>query len=108
VFDTLPLLLFALILLIAVIGWGVARPPAVFVVRVRGGIATAVSGKVTAAFLGAVGEIFQELNLSQGEIRGLARGRQIRLWFSPGIPQVARQRLRNWWAMSGWSAGPKR
>jgi hypothetical protein len=30
------------------------------------------------------------------------------LWFSPGIPRPARQRLRNWWAMSGWSARPGR
>lgn len=106
--DLLPLLLLAFLVLVAGIGWRVARPPAVFVVRVRDGAVVAESGKVTAAFLAAVDEIFKELNVSSGEIRGLARGRRIVLWFSSGIPQVARQRLRNWWVMSGWSASPKR
>ncbi|HSQ57679.1 MAG TPA: DUF3634 family protein [Gemmata sp.] len=100
----LPLLVAA----IAVLAWWLlARPPAVFVVRVRDGIPAAAGGKVTDAFLAMVAEVFAEFRLASGEIRGVPRGNRIALWFSPEIPPAACQRLRNWWGMSGWS-GPRR
>ncbi len=87
--------------------WLLARPSAVFVVRVRGGHAEATSGNVTAAFLAAVAEVCREFNIQSAEIHGVARGRRISLWFSSNFPPAARQRLRNWWAQSGW-APPRR
>jgi hypothetical protein len=84
--------------------WYCLKPPAVFVVRVRAGAPEATQGTVTAAFLAAVAEVCREFNLSAGEVRGVARGRRIALRFSSHFSNAARQRLRNWWAMSGWSA----
>ena len=84
--------------------WFCAKPPAVFVVRVRGGTAEATHGTVTGAFLAAVADVCREFALSSGEVRGVARGRHISLRFSAHFPAAARQRLRNWWALSGWSA----
>ena len=88
--------------------WRLAKPPAAFVVRIRGGRPKATYGKVTDAFLAEVAELCRELNISSGEIRGVARGRRLRLWFSREIPGGCRQRLRNWWVMSGWSCGAGR
>ena len=87
----------------AVALWRFAKPPAMFVVRIRGGRPTATYGKVTDAFLAEVAELCRELSVSSGEIRGVSRGRRLGLWFSREIPAGCRQRLRNWWAMSGWS-----
>ena len=85
--------------------WLMVKPPAVFVVRVRGGIAEATRGTVTGAFLVAVADVCREFGLHSAEVRGVAHGRRIALRFSSNVPAPARQRLRNWWAMSGWSAG---
>ena len=63
---------------------------------------------VVADELVLVAEVCAEFALRAGEVRGVARGRRIALSFSSGFPPVARQRLRNWWAMSGWSAKPGR
>jgi hypothetical protein len=104
--ELLPIVLtLGVVLLIA---WRVAWPPAVFVVRVRDAKPFAVNGKVTDLFLTAVAEVFDEFQIRAGEVRGIARGDRIALTFSPTIPRPARQRLRNWWAMSGWSARPAR
>jgi len=103
--ELLPVLV---IVAAAAVWWAVAKPQALFVVRVRNGTATTVHGKVTEAFLTTIAEVFDEFGLESGEIRGLARGRRIALWFSSGIPAGACQRLRNWWAISGWSAKPNR
>lgn len=88
--------------------WLVSKPPAVFVVRVRAGAPESTLGTVTAGFLGAVADVCREFGLSSGEVRGVARGRRIALRFSSHFPSAARQRLRNWWAMSGWSAPARR
>jgi hypothetical protein len=88
----------------AAVVWFCAKPPAVFVVRVRGGSPEAIHGMVTAAFLAAVADVCREFALSSGEVRGVARGRRISLRFSAQFPRAACQRLRNWWVMSGWSA----
>jgi Protein of unknown function (DUF3634) len=87
-----------------VAAWVVARPDAEFIVAVKGGEATARNGKVTEAFLATVADVCAEFGVATGEIRGVARGKLIALKFSSGLPEGARQRLRNWWAMSGWAA----
>jgi hypothetical protein len=76
-----------------------------FVVKVRVGKAEATRGTVTDAFLAAVEEVCREFGLRLAEVRGVLRGaRRIALQFSSNFPEAARQRLRNWWAMSGWPA----
>ena len=87
-----------------VVAWIVAQPHAEFIVSVRNGVATARKGKVTDGFLAAVAEVCAEFGVTTCEIRGVARGKLISLRFPSAIPEPARQRLRNWWAMSGWSA----
>ena len=87
--------------------WLIARPAAVFVVRVRDGRAEATRGKATDAFLAVVAEVFAEFQIARGEVRGVRRGRRIALGFSANVPPAACQRLRNWWGMSGWAA-PRR
>lgn len=87
---------------IAAAVWFFAKPPAVFVVRVRGGHTEATAGNVTAAFLAAVAEVCREFVIPVAEVRGVARGRRISLRFSGNFPPAACQRLRNWWAQSGW------
>ena len=86
------------------IAWVVAQPAAEFVVEVRDGVGRATKGKVTDAFLGAVADVCSEFGVTTCVVRGVARGARISLRFPPGFPEPARQRLRNWWAMSGWSA----
>ena len=97
------LLVLVLVSVAAAVCYGL-KPPAVFVVRVRGGAPEALHGTVTAGFLGAVADVCREFALSTGAVRGIARGRRISLRFSSHFPSAARQRLRNWWALSGWSA----
>jgi hypothetical protein len=84
--------------------WFIGKPDALFVVRFSAGNAVATSGKVTASFLGAVGDVCREFALRSAELRGVAQGRRIALRFSAQFPPAARQRLRNWWAEYGWSA----
>src|SRR5262245_31650254 len=87
--------------------WFAAKPAAVFVVQVRGGVPQASRGKVTAAFLAAVADVCGEFGISAGEIRGVPRRhRRISLRFSASFPSASQQRLRNWWAQSGWSIRP--
>ena len=102
-------LLLTLVLASIVAGvWYGLKPKPVFAVRVRGGPPESTHGAVTASFLGAVADVCREFNLSAGEVRGVARGRRIALRFSSHFPSAARQRLRNWWALSGWSAPAQR
>ena len=87
-----------------VVAWIVAQPQAEFIVAVRNGVGSAKKGKVTDGFLAAVAEVCTEFGVTNCEIRGVARGKLISLRFSSTLPETARQRLRNWRAMSGWSA----
>ena len=89
---------------IAAAVWYCTKPPAVFVVRVRDGKPEAIHGTVTGAFLATVADVCRDFGISVGEVYGVARGRRISLRFSSHLPPAARQRLRNWWALSGWSA----
>jgi len=95
-------------LLLTALWWGV-QPAAIFVVRLRDGLPQPVKGTVTPAFLDAVREVCQQCGVQAGTVKGLARGRRISLAFSRRLPPEARQRLRNWWAISGWPApAPRR
>jgi hypothetical protein len=103
--------LFAVLVVIAAAagaGWLVTRPSAVFVVKVRGGKPVAARGKVTDQFLSAIDEVCAEFAVTSAEILGVAHGKRIALQFSSAIPEPARQRIRNWWVMSGWAAQPGR
>lgn len=91
-----------------VVAWVVAQPQAVFIVTVRAGAATARKGKVTENFLAAVREVCAEFGVTACEIRGVARGKRISLRFRGAFPEAARQRLRNWWVLSGWAAKGRR
>lgn len=84
-----PVLILAIV---AALWWAFTKPPALFVVRVREGRPDATSGKITEAFRVAVADIFQEFGVQSGEIRGVAQGGRIGLWFSSGIPPNVSQR----------------
>jgi hypothetical protein len=88
--------------------WAVSQPRCLFTVRIVGGEPIAAKGVVTPAFIGHVRDLCREYSLEHGSIRGLARGPRISLAFSREIPTEARQALRNWWAISGWLAVPRR
>jgi hypothetical protein len=103
--SELYLLLFAALAI--AVAWRSAHPSAVFVVSARDGASWRARGQVTDAFLAAVTEVCREFDVGMAEVRGVARGERIALHFSSSWPQAARQRLRNWWAMSGWSAKPR-
>ena len=101
-------LLFAILVALAVAVYWLARPPAVFVIRIHNQRPRASHGTVTPAFLNFVIELCDQYQIRSGEIRGVARGSRIALWFPRGMPLGFRQRLRNWWAISGWKAATRR
>lgn len=82
--------------------WVFGGPPAVFVIRIRDGSPVVTRGKVTEAFLRVIAEACRELAVSSGEVRGVQRGKRVTLRFSASLPSGFCQRLRNWWALSGW------
>jgi hypothetical protein len=88
--------------------WRAGQPRRVFVIRIAGGEPRAVARAVTPAFLECVREVAAEHGIETGRVWGLARGARIRLAFSRQIPAPARQQVRNWWAVSGWTAGRDR
>jgi hypothetical protein len=99
-------LLFKLVV-VALLAWGLwlaAQPRCAFVVRVAAGVPRAVKGVVTPAFLEQVRQVYSEHGVRSGTVRGLIRGRRIALGFAGKIPPGGQQQLRNWWALSGWSA----
>src|SRR5262245_51838027 len=85
--------------------WRAGQPRRVFMVRIADGEPRCVAGAVTPAFLARVREVAAAHGAKAGWVRGLARGARIRLAFSRQIPEPARQQVRNWWVVSGWSAG---
>jgi Protein of unknown function (DUF3634) len=86
--------------------WAAIRPRRAFVVQVKWGMPRAVRGVVTPAFLDQVRRVCDEGGVQSATVSGLVRGRRIMLAFSGSIPPGGQQQLRNWWAMSGWSARP--
>ncbi len=88
--------------------WLAFQPRCAFVLRVAEGRARAVQGKATRALLAQVEEICAQHGVRRAVVRGVVRGRRIALAFSRDIPPSGQQQLRNWWALSGWSARPSR
>ncbi len=88
--------------------WTLCQPRCAFVVRVTAGEPKVVRGTVTPAFLQQVRELCCRHGVEHARVRGVFCGRRISLAFSRGVPPAAQQQLRNWWVMSGWSAGPHR
>lgn len=87
--------------------WRNMRPRPLFTVRLAGGQPSAAEGTVTPAFLARLREIAATHRIVDAEVTGFAHEGLIRLDFSHHVPEAARQQLRNWWAMHGWSA-PRR
>jgi hypothetical protein len=87
--------------------WCNTRPRPLFTVRLAAGQPAAVDGTVTPAFLARLRELAAAHRLVDAEVTGYAHESVIRLHFSHHVPEAARQQLRNWWAMHGWSA-PRR
>ncbi|HZU39187.1 MAG TPA: DUF3634 family protein [Gemmataceae bacterium] len=98
----------AFLLFLAWVVWTLCQPRSVFIVRIIAGTPRAAKGVVTPAFLEAVRDMAQQHHIEEGTVRGVVRGRHISLAFSRGIPVGGRQQLRNWWALSGWPARPRR
>ena len=90
-----------LILLAVLFSWKVTTHGRVFVVRVRSRVPFLVRGKVSSAFVTELAEVLQRHEVRRGAIYGVRRRGTVGLKFSPGIPQTARQALRNVWAMHG-------
>jgi len=88
--------------------WAVGQPRCLFVVRIIGAQPQVAKGVVTPAFVEHLRNLCQEHGIERGSVRGLVRKQRISLAFSRNIPPEAQQALRNWWAISGWSAAPRR
>src|SRR5947209_1748159 len=86
--------------------WVMLQPRCAFVVKVKAGEARTARGVVTPAFLEQVREVCSRHAVQRGTIRGIIRGHGISLGFDRHIPPGGQQQLRNWWALSGWTARP--
>lgn len=84
--------------------WQASKFRALFTVEIQDGQPVRKHGAVTDAFLRRVREVAETHGIDDGTINGYPHGRMIRLRFSREITPAARQQLRNWWAMSGWTA----
>ena len=74
------------------------RPP-LFIIRVRGGVATASRGVVTPRFLASCAEVLKANGIAHCTIRGYRAAHGASLGFSRQIPDAVRQTLRNVWAL---------
>ena len=103
-------LLFKIVVFAAVayLFWLACQPRCAFVVRITDGIPRISQGTATPALLAEVRELCAQHGIQRGTVRGLVRGKLISLAFSRDIPPAAQQQLRNWWAISGWSAPMRR
>ena len=90
-----------LVLLAVLFSWRVAAHSRVFVIRVRNRVPVTVKGKVSQAFVAELADVLRRHEVRRGSIYGVRRRGAVLLGFSPGIPQAARQGLRNVWAMHG-------
>ena len=97
--DNLPALVFV-VAAIAVF-WLAWRPRYEFVIRIDNGMARAVQGKVTGAFVHQVGQACAEFTVIDGWVAGVRRGKRLSLAFSRSIPPQCQQRLRNNWLLLG-------
>ena len=72
-----------------------------FVIRVRGGAAFAVRGKIPQASIADFCDVLRRHRVRRGAIYGVRRNGRIALSFSRTIPAGSRQALRNVWTMHG-------
>ena len=72
-----------------------ARPPVVFVIRYRKGIARVVRGRLTEVHLASIREICRENEVTSGTITALPHGKRARMKFSGDISQGCQQQIRN-------------
>jgi hypothetical protein len=103
--------LIAKLLIVAFFVWALwlfLRPRSLFVVSIAQGAPKATRGVVTRAFLEVIRDVCARFDVQNGVIRGEQRAERVALAFSRTIPPSAQQQLRNWWALSGWSAQPRR
>jgi hypothetical protein len=77
--------------------WYILRPRYLFEIQLEGGHPCVRRGKVTAAFLGQVGDACQAGGVTEGWIVGVRDGRFSRLRFSSRMPRGVQQQLRNQW-----------
>jgi hypothetical protein len=85
----------------AVAWWQVTVRQRVFVIRIRDKVPFVAKGKVSQAFVIEFKDVLQRHGVGRGSIYGVRRGQTVLLSFSAGIPQGARQALRNVWALHG-------
>ena len=101
----------ALVAIASFIVWALWRqsfPKPLFEVVIDRGEPKVLRGVVTPAFLQMLREVRARHELQAGKIRGVPRGTRISLRFSRDIPPGAQQQVKNWWALSGWTAGKLR
>jgi hypothetical protein len=91
----------AVVALAAAAVWQLFQPRTAFVVAVEGGVGRVVRGKATARFVGEVAAICADGRVTRGRVKGLWRGRTVRLTFSADIPPRVHQRIRNAWHAHG-------
>src|SRR3954470_11290259 len=94
-------ILAALVVLGVLFAWRVSAHGRVFLIRVRNRVPYLTKGKVSQAFVVELTEVLQRHAVRSGSIYGVRRRGAVMLGFSRGIPQTARQALRNVWAMHG-------
>jgi hypothetical protein len=94
-------ILAALVVLGMLFAWRVGAHGRVFVIRVRNRVPFQTKGKVSQAFVVELADVLQRHGVRRGSIYGVRRRGAVMLGFSRGIPQTARQALRNVWAMHG-------
>ncbi len=83
--------------LVAFVIWAILQSRYLFVIQIRVGKVVRSRGRVPQFFLEDVEAICRENPSFTGTIRGLSRGKQIRLVFSSRIPGNLQQRFRNAW-----------
>src|SRR5262245_22547927 len=95
------------LIVIAVVLWYLfyGKPAAVFVIEIHDGVARIKDGTASPALLQELTEQCLAAGIHNSEVRGVAWGTLIRLWFGKEFPPAVRQRLHNWWANHGWRRG---
>jgi hypothetical protein len=98
------------LIVIALVLWWLlyGKPAAEFIIVIHDGAAQLKDGTATAPLLQELTEQCLAAGIKNSEVRGIAWGQQIRLWFPKEFPPDVRQRLHNWWAIHGWRRGKLR
>lgn len=68
-----------------------------FVITITQGRADATHGRPPVGFIDAVSDIARRHGINGGRVECLGSGRNARLKFSSGVPERARQAIRNAW-----------